>query len=64
MTQKKVFFGIDVGSISTKGVIIDKDNQILARLMDAGKLLYAVIREKRWERDWLQLGIDIYMTED
>lgn len=46
------------------GYVPRKDNQILARLMDAGKLLYAVIREKRWERDWLQLGIDIYMTED
>jgi len=29
MTQEKAFLGIDVGSISTKGVIIDKDNQIL-----------------------------------
>jgi hypothetical protein len=46
------------------GYVPRKDNQILARLMDAGKLLYAVIREKRWDRDWLQLGIDIYMTED
>ena len=46
------------------GYVPRKDNQILARLMDAGKLLYAVIREKRWQADWLQLGIDIYMTED
>ena len=46
------------------GYVPRKDNQILARLMDAGKLLYAVIREKRWQGDWLQLGIDIYMTED
>ncbi len=46
------------------GYVPRRDNQILARLMDAGKLLYAVIREKRWQGDWLQLGIDIYMTED
>lgn len=46
------------------GYVPRKDNLILARLMDAGKLLYAVIREKRWQADWLQLGIDIFMTED
>ena len=28
--MKKCYLGIDIGSISTKGVIIDKDNQILA----------------------------------
>lgn len=46
------------------GYVSRRENQILARLMDAGKLLYAVIREKSWSGDWLQLGIDIYMTED
>ena len=46
------------------GYVPRKDNPILARLMDAGKLLYAVIRDKRWQGDWLQLWIDIYMTED
>ena len=28
--MKKVYLGIDIGSISTKGVIIDEDNKILA----------------------------------
>lgn len=46
------------------GYVPRQENQILARLMDAGKLLYAVIREKSWRGAWLQLGIDIYMTED
>ena len=46
------------------GYVPRQENRILARLMDAGKLLYAVIREKSWRGDWLQLGIDIYMTED
>ena len=27
--MKKAFLGIDIGSISTKGVIIDEKNQIL-----------------------------------
>lgn len=30
MSTKKAYLGIDIGSISTKGVIIDKDNKILA----------------------------------
>ncbi|MBR6376670.1 MAG: HIRAN domain-containing protein [Oscillospiraceae bacterium] len=46
------------------GYVPQKENQILARLMDAGKLLYAVLRAKAWKGSWLQLWIDIYMTED
>ena len=46
------------------GYVPRRDNQILARLMDAGKLLYASIREKQWQEDWLRIEIDIYMTED
>ena len=30
MKKNKAYLGIDIGSISTKGVIIDKDNNILA----------------------------------
>lgn len=46
------------------GYVPKKDNLILARLMDAGKLLYAVVAEKHWENDWLRIEVDIYMTED
>ena len=46
------------------GYVPQKENQILARLMDAGKLLYAVLTAKAWKGNWLQLWIDIYMTED
>ena len=28
--MKKAYLGIDIGSISTKGIIIDKNNTILA----------------------------------
>ena len=28
--KEKAYLGIDIGSISTKGVIIDKDNRIIA----------------------------------
>ena len=46
------------------GYVPRKDNPILARLMDAGKLLYAVIRSKQWQNGWLRMEIGIYMTED
>ena len=43
-TSKKAYLGIDIGSISTKGVVIDKDNKILADsyLWTAGNPLQAV----------------------
>ena len=28
--MKKAYLGIDIGSISTKGVVIDEDNNIIA----------------------------------
>ena len=31
MKKEKAYLGIDIGSISTKGVIIDKDNRIIAK---------------------------------
>lgn len=46
------------------GYVPRRENPILARLMDAGKLLYAVLRSKQWQEDWLRLEIDIYMTDD
>ena len=46
------------------GYVPRKENQILARLMDAGKPLYASITEIGWQEDWLRIGIDIYLTED
>ncbi len=46
------------------GYVPRQDNQILARLLDAGKLLYALLRSKQWQQDWLRLEIDIYMTDE
>ena len=62
MTQDKAFLGIDVGSISTKGVIIDKDNQILASeyIWTEGNPINAVkhligLLEARFDRDRSQI---------
>lgn len=46
------------------GYVPRKDNQILARLMDAGKLLYAIVAEKVWQNDWLRITVEIHMTEN
>ncbi len=46
------------------GYVPRRDNPILARLMDAGKLLYARLRAKQWQEDWLRLEIDVYLTDD
>ena len=46
------------------GYVPRKENHILARLMDAGKLLYAKILSKQWQGDWLQIEIEVYLTDD
>ena len=46
------------------GYIPRRENHILARLMDAGKLLYATIRAKAWQDDWLRIEIDVYLKDD
>lgn len=46
------------------GFVPRRDNPVLARLMDGGKLLYARLRAKQWQDDWLRIEIDIYLTDD
>lgn len=45
------------------GYVPRKDNIILSRLMDAGKLLYAKIISKKHIDSWLNISIEIYMNE-
>ncbi len=52
--MKKAYLGIDIGSISTKGIIIDEDNSILASMylwtegnpIDAVKKLIHILKEQ------------------
>ena len=46
------------------GYLPRRENPVLARLMDGGKELYALVREKQWQGNWLRVGIDVYMTDD
>lgn len=46
------------------GYLPRQDNRIPARLMDAGKLLFAVLTGKRMERNWLKLEIEVYLRDE
>ena len=45
------------------GYIPKEKNQVIARLMDAGKAFYATIQAKEWEGNWLRLGVRVYMKD-
>ncbi len=45
------------------GFVPKKNNAILARLMDAGKLIIGRLEDKSRENNWLKLAIRIYMRE-
>lgn len=45
------------------GYVPKQDNTILARLMDAGKLIFGKITEKEMLGAWLHISIDIYMRD-
>jgi hypothetical protein len=45
------------------GYVPRKDNVVFARLMDAGKLLFARITSKEMNGDWLNMNIRIYLHE-
>lgn len=45
------------------GYVPQAKNEVLARLMDAGKLIFGVLEHKKWHGDWLRLDIRIYMRD-
>jgi len=45
------------------GFVPKAQNQILARLMDAGKLIYGSIKNKQRHDDWLKIDIRVYMRD-
>ncbi len=45
------------------GYVPRAKNEILARLMDAGKLLYGTIYEKSYENEWLKITMQIYLAD-
>ncbi len=45
------------------GYVPRAKNEALARLMDAGKLLFARLDSKCWKNDWLQADIRVYLRD-
>ena len=45
------------------GYVPRAQNEIIARLMDAGKLFYSKLNSKKWKDDWLCLETDIYLKD-
>lgn len=42
------------------GYIPRDKNEVIARLMDAGKAFFATIMAKEWEGNWLKIEIKVY----
>ena len=38
-------------------------NEVIARLMDAGKLIFGKLERKQWHDDWLKVDIRVYMRD-
>lgn len=45
------------------GYVPRASNEVLARLMDAGKQIFARIVNKEYHGDWLRLDIEIFLRE-
>lgn len=45
------------------GFIPQDKNEILSRLMDAGKLLYGTVKSKEFVNDWLKITIQVYLDD-
>ena len=45
------------------GYVPQEKNEVLSKLMDAGKLLFGRLDEKSWVEDWLKLDIQVYLRD-
>lgn len=45
------------------GFVPQAKNEVLARLMDAGKLIFGKLEAKEWQGNWLKLKIRVFMRE-
>lgn len=45
------------------GYIPRDKNEVIARLMDAGKAFYATIMAKEWEGNWLKIEVKVYLKD-
>ncbi len=45
------------------GYVPQDKNEVLSKLMDAGKLLFGRLDENSWVDDWLKLDIQVYLRD-
>jgi len=45
------------------GYVPRAKNEALARLMDAGKLLFSRLESKQWQNDWLKADVRVFMRD-
>ena len=45
------------------GYIPRDKNEVIARLLDAGKAFFATIEAKEWEGNWLKIEVDVYLKD-
>ncbi len=46
------------------GYVPRAKNEALARLMDAGKILFARLESKAWQSDWLRVEVRIFLRDN
>lgn len=54
---------LDEGQGRKLGYIPRRKNEVLARLLDAGKTLVARLEAKEWQRDWLRLQVSVLLVD-
>lgn len=45
------------------GYIPKESNEVMARLLDAGKAFFATIEAKEWEGNWLRIEVKVYLKD-
>ncbi|WP_409199295.1 HIRAN domain-containing protein [Methanobrevibacter sp. DSM 116169] len=40
-----------------------QNNEILSNLMDAGKLIYGIIKSKNFHDEWLKIDLEVFLEE-
>lgn len=45
------------------GYIPKESNEVIARLLDAGKPFFATIEAKEWEGNWLRIEVKVYLKD-
>jgi hypothetical protein len=38
-------------------------NEVIARLMDAGKFIFGTIERKQWQGNWLKIDVKVFMRD-